>query len=157
MVRMNGTWLVALVGLAIVVGCGGPARDPNRPATVAVTGTVTYNGSPVEGATVTFVTDSKDGRGAVGKTDGSGRFSLTTFDAGDGAIPGSYKVGVAKVELVGVLSEEESNKYLERGENPPPPKERHLVPQKYNSAQNSGLVADVKAEGGNDFTFELTD
>jgi hypothetical protein len=155
---MNRTWLLGVVGALLMAGCGGPAADPNRPQTVAVSGTVTYKGSPVEGATVTFLSDSREGKGAVGKTDASGRFTLMTFAPGDGAVPGTYKVTVRKTETQGgVVSEEEANKYLERGQNPPAPTVKDLLPEKYNSPQTSGLTAEVAQGGENDFKFELTD
>ena len=63
---------ILAVALA-AVGCGG--------GTANVSGVVTLDGKPVEGATVTFTPDSKDGGGvgaSYGKTDAQGRFSLRT-------------------------------------------------------------------------------
>ncbi len=157
MSRFSATWLSGLLVTLIVAGCAGPAGDPNRPKTVPVSGTVTYNGDPVEGATVTFMTDSAEGKGAVGRTDASGHFTLMTFEPGDGAVPGNYKVTVTKTKTEGTLSEEEANKYLERGENPPAPAVTDLLPEKYKSPETSGLTAEVTEGGENNFTFELTD
>ena len=91
---------VRLVGLTVLVftaaGCDG-RRTP-----VAVSGTVTLDGQPVEGATVTFhlVGDDKDGRLATGQTDKTGTFRLTTGNE-DGARPGEYKVVIIKNVLGG--------------------------------------------------------
>jgi hypothetical protein len=84
-----------LVGLTILtlaaVGCGG------RYTPVPVGGTVTLDGKPVEGATVTFhlVGDDAEGRLATGRTDKSGSFRLKTGNE-DGARPGEYKVVIVK-------------------------------------------------------------
>jgi hypothetical protein len=82
--------------LAAAAGCDG------RRAPVPVSGTVTLDGNPVEGATVTFhlVGDDKDGRPAIGQTDKTGTFRLTTGTE-DGARPGEYKVVIVKNVLPG--------------------------------------------------------
>lgn len=157
--RIGGCLLVGAALAPLLAGCGQSVQDPNRPQTVEVTGTVTYNGSPVEGATITFnpATRTAESRGAVGKTDDSGSYQLTTFEAADGAIPASYTVTVAKTETQGALSEEEVNKYYERGETPPKPETKDLLPAKYKTPAESGLTADVTEGGDNVFDFELTD
>jgi hypothetical protein len=69
-----------------LVGCG------TKP--VPVSGVVSLNGTPVEGATVIFMT--ADGNNAAnGFTDSAGMFSLTTGTQ-TGAYPGDYKVIVIK-------------------------------------------------------------
>ena len=86
---------VLLVGLAVLLfagaGCGG-GRAP-----VPVSGTVTLDGKPVEGATVTFhlLGDDKEGRPATGLTDKTGTFRLKTGNE-DGARPGEYAVVITK-------------------------------------------------------------
>jgi hypothetical protein len=83
-----------LVGLTILLfaaaGCG-------RRLPVPVSGTVTLNGKPIEGATVTFhvLGDDKEGRPASGTTDRTGTFHLKTGDE-VGARPGEYKVVIIK-------------------------------------------------------------
>ena len=90
---------IILACLVVVAGCsGGPAVDPNRPATVDAGGTVTYNGQPLEGATVAFLPKTPTDPGASGRTDAAGKFKLTAFAPGDGAVPGSYLVTISKVE-----------------------------------------------------------
>lgn len=80
-----------LVG-SMLVGCGGQSYPPTSP----VSGTVTLDGKPVEGATVTFVPNDSKLRPAAGVTDSSGKYTLTSFRSGDGAMPGEYKVTVSK-------------------------------------------------------------
>jgi hypothetical protein len=88
--------LVALVCVMfLVAGCTGGGKG-NRLATNKVTGKVSMGGSPVPGATVTFSPVTKEIPVATGLTDAQGAFVLTTYDAGDGAVEGSYKVIVYK-------------------------------------------------------------
>ena len=79
-------WLVA-VALLAATGCGG------RP--VGIKGKITLDGQPLAGATVEFVPEG-DGRTAVGITDKEGKFSLSTYKPGDGALRGDYKVVIKK-------------------------------------------------------------
>lgn len=139
-----------LICIALAIGCGGPAVDPNRPATVAVSGKVTRNGQPVEGATVTLLPKTSGGRGASGRTDTSGAFALTTFDPGDGAIPGSYLVTVSKTEI-------EGNSEIQEDPNAPPPVHKDLLPTRYKDPSQSGLTAEIKEGDPNQLAFDLTD
>jgi len=142
---------VALLCPAIVVGCsGGPAANPNRPATVAVSGTVTYNGQPVDGATVAFLPQKPDGTGASGLTDAAGKFTLTAFEPGDGAVPGSYLVTVTKTEAQGGGEVQENSEAT-------PTAPKSLLPEKYGNPQVSGLTAEVKEGEKTEFVFELKD
>lgn len=143
-----------LVLMLLFVGCG-ETVDVDRPETAPVTGSVTYNGQPVEGATVTFMAGASGGRGAVGTTDASGKFQLTTFEAGDGAIPGAYKVKIAKT-VGGAPTAEGGEIMAPPTGGPPTSEEKDELPVKYKDESTSGLTADVK-DGDNDFPFELTD
>jgi hypothetical protein len=85
------TLAVFLLGAAS--GCG---TKPNN--FVKVSGIVTLEGVPLEGAKVTYYPASGDAP-AMGITNRAGRFELSTFDlktlkATDGALPGEYKVTV---------------------------------------------------------------
>ena len=118
----------------------------NRPRTYRVTGTVIMQGKPVEGAVITFVPTATDGDAASAITDADGKYELTTWQAGDGARPGEYRVKVNKQEqatvdlakMVKNLSIEEEQKiYVESKKLPPPAK--CLVPSKYLDESTSGL------------------
>lgn len=145
--------LLVLAMTASFVGCGSPASVEG---VVATTGTVTHQGQPVEGATVTFAPDGS-GRACSGLTDASGRFKMTTLQPGDGSIPGKYKVSVSKSELVGDMSHEETMAYIEQHGKGPTITVKELLPAKYKSTESSGLTAEVTEGGENDFTFDLTD
>ena len=84
-----------LVGLTVLLAAAAGCEGRRTP--VPVTGTVTLDGKPVEGATVTFhlLGDDKEGRPATGQTDKTGAFQLKTGNE-DGARPGEYKVVVIK-------------------------------------------------------------
>lgn len=137
------------VGLA---SCGS-----DRPATVEVKGKVTYKNQPVEGAAVMF--QSTTGKPATGETDAEGNFTLRTFGANDGAVPGDYVVTITKVESV-PPGQPGSDPGRDAGREPPtstrtPPKS--LIPLKYNDTKTSGLKQTVTEDGPNEFAFELTD
>jgi hypothetical protein len=84
--------LLGIVALMSVVGCASGLASAE--------GVVTLDGTPVEGATVSFVpVDDTVGRLANGRTDSSGRFRLSTSGK-PGAKPGDYKVTVIKVKAV---------------------------------------------------------
>jgi hypothetical protein len=83
----KGTALTLLVALAGLCGCGGASK---------VEGVVTLDGTPVDGATVTFVPADDKGIPANGQTDSSGKFTLSTGGK-PGARRGDYKVTVVKV------------------------------------------------------------
>jgi hypothetical protein len=83
--------MLGVLALALVAGAG--CESKGKP--VKVEGTVTLDGKPLSGASVTF-NPVGGGRPSVGTTDSSGHFQLTTFNTGDGALPGDYKVTVRK-------------------------------------------------------------
>jgi len=145
--------LVCMMSLWVLPGCGGANRPANRPETVLTSGTVMYQGKPVAGATVTFVAESPasqstPARGAVGRTDESGQFKLTTFDPGDGVIPGNYRVTVAKMDATAVAENPDPTL-------PPPPPPKSVLPEKFADPNTSGLTAEVKQGGENKFSFDL--
>ena len=71
-----------------------------------------------------------------------GRFTLTTFDKGDGCRIGRAQVVVQK----------QSFHYNAKGEGIT----TYLVPQKYGIPGQSGLDVEVVAGGENDFPLKLT-
>jgi hypothetical protein len=81
-----------VVALAVALAGCGDGRLKRYP----VTGSVVIDGKPAEGAIVAFCPVNPSGElehlRPAGRTDGSGRFELTTYDSGDGAPAGEYKV-----------------------------------------------------------------
>jgi len=137
---------------ATFIGCGGETG----PKVYPVTGTVLYNGQPVDGAVVAFRGESAT-KMATGTTDAQGHFELTTYKPGDGAVPGKHTVTVAKtVQTGGGASGSASME--EALENPPAQAEsRSELPEKYADPATSQLEFTVSDGGANDFTIELTD
>jgi predicted small lipoprotein YifL len=155
----------------VIAGCG-----EKKPATFPVTGTVTLDGKAVEGAQITFVGEPPEKSAAtVTKADGS--YEMATFDAGDGALPGSYKIMVTKypsdpggpspygnppVESTAPVeqsAEAISEAYGKAYSGPPkkgaPPKApANELPMKYASTVTSGLTFTVE-EKPNKFDIQL--
>lgn len=83
--------LLFVVLCIAIAGCT-PGGGANQKTTYKVTGKVTMGGSPVPGATITFSPLDRTNPPAMGVTDTQGVYVLTTYDAGDGAAQGDYKV-----------------------------------------------------------------
>ena len=177
MIRLNvlgvgilgkATWLM-LVATSLTLGCS--VEDSNRPKTYPVNGTVKFNGNAVEGATVTFqLTDGKEN--AIGSTDKSGKYTLSTVSPNDGAVAGQYKVSIVKFEVgetpkgapslpPGQIASGDlpadyappvANNGGARGGAAGP---KNLLPAKYANADSSALRAMVDTRGENKFDFEL--
>jgi len=111
--------LAAFLAVLIMVGMPAlarlhpkPADDPwlkLRPPLHPVAGTLVFEGKPVEGAVVTFVSQAEeDGREylAVSSTDKEGRFWLRTFNSfGDGAVSGRHWIKVEQMVPTGRMVE----------------------------------------------------
>ncbi len=161
----SGVCILIVAALCAGAGCGGPE---GLKGLMPVTGTVTYQGAPVKDANVAFAPEG-GGRAASGRTDDSGKFRLTTLNPGDGAMPGRYKVSVSKIEntdAAAQITAEEMTNMVKGGKAPPmgPMKGKagdkgvtYHVPKKYSTPGDSGLTAEVKEGGTNDFTFDLVD
>lgn len=146
------------------VGCGGSGSL----GTVPVTGSVTLDGEPVEGASVVFSPVTAEGRAAAAKTGPDGKFKLTTQATDDGAVPGSYKVAITKYdrEIMQVDADETDMDALYGAaeaagtdltgsgeDNLGAP--QNLLPEKYKSPNTSGFDVEVQKDGENNFTLEL--
>src|SRR5436190_4338876 len=84
--------VLVFVALLIALGCAGKDRwQAGRPPVVPASGVVTHDGQPLAGANIVFLPKSGS-HTAFATTDEQGKFQLTTFDAGDGAVAGDYDV-----------------------------------------------------------------
>ena len=136
---------MAVLSLIALVGCG---STKSGPATVEVTGTVTLDGTAIDGASVLFSPDVGSGDGRLASqatTDNEGRFKLTTHVGGgkfkSGIVPGKYVVSIMKLDNTTA-----KNTYTPQ---------KNLLPSKYADPQKSQLTADVAAAQANDFQFPL--
>lgn len=89
--------LGGIVVCAAALGCTNQVQedasvDRAAPLLVPVSGTVIYNGAPLEAAVVALLPDT--GPNAVGETDKNGAYKLECFGQ-PGAPPGNYKVAVS--------------------------------------------------------------
>lgn len=116
------------------VGCGdsGPTMAPVR-------GKVLLDGQPLKFGHV--LTQPKAGRGANGEIQPDGSFELSSGRE-PGALVGAHQVAVVAYEQTGSSS-------------PEAPRGKLLTPQRYASAENSGLTIEVTS-GDNTPTIELT-
>ena len=144
---LNGRLCVLVVASLVAVGCGGGASD--KPKCAPVSGTVTYKGQPVEGATVSFWTD-KAPRAATGQTDAKGNFRLTTIDPNDGAIIGSHTVTVVKAAPANTMTA------ADMASGKAPPEVKDPLPAKFADAKTSPLKFEVKS-GSNTAPLEIVD
>lgn len=150
-IRAGGVLLPLAVAACLVWGCGRGTIP-----TVEVTGTVTLDGKPLEGAMVGFYPAS-GGPPATGQTDSAGKFTLK-------APAGKAKVSVSKTKAEGEVKVDQaaagaapagtalSGPPVAGGAPPPTPKS--VVPAKYTNAENSGIVVEVKS-GMQPVTIEL--
>jgi hypothetical protein len=135
--------LALLVSVPFLSGCGA------KP--VKVTGTVTLNGQPVEGATVQFVPVNDGGRPAVGTTGADGGFSLTTIENHDGAMPGEYKVVITynpPVETAPAQNTEQGMKQATQAQSQAKRgKPKYVIPAAYTDPAKTPVRQSVPTDG----------
>jgi hypothetical protein len=130
----------------LAVGCGGA----DHATTYDVSGVVTQRGSPVAGATVSFLpgSSSEGVKSARGTTDEAGRFELKTYFGPEsdvaGALPGDYRVTITKTPA--------SSGIVDPYAGPIPQNE---LPARFADPQQSGLKATVTVDGENAFPFDV--
>ena len=117
-----------LLIMLVLAGCGS-----NLPQTVRVSGRVTFDGKapPAAGSIYFLPVEAAEGfpsRPAIGEFDASGQYRATTFEPGDGLMPGKYIM------------------HIECWQSPPnlegnPVKS--FVPQKYQAANTSGFKVEI--------------
>jgi hypothetical protein len=137
-------WFVAF-GLGMA-GCSDTGDNLPREA---ITGSVTLDGQPLNGA-IQF-TPSSNASGGVAVGGGSpivdGTYSVAREQ---GLVPGKYKVAINAASAPASSS---AGKSGDPGRAPSAIRPKELVPAKYNSATT--LEAEVKEGGSNRFDFKL--
>lgn len=173
---MGNAFRVVVLGCScIVFAAGCPDKGVGGNVKLApADGVVTYKGSPLAGATVTFMPE--DGPLAIAVTDLEGEFTLAS-----GAIPGCA-IGPAKVTITVVApGGGKATEAITMKEGPLTPAEmeaqqkkmatattayqanakagppKSLIPANYADSKTSGLSFTIKADGDNHFTIELKD
>jgi hypothetical protein len=122
-----------------------PGKQRKLVPTYPVGGTLTVDGKPLAGATVTFHAVNENKKGGYtnvcdGLTDERGRFQMSTYTKFDGAPAGEFTVTVVRT----------GRGYYD-GEVP----EKSLLPERYAAPAKSPLRVTIK-DGANDLRLELT-
>lgn len=145
----------AILG-GLLTGCGGT----DRPQMAPVTGRVTYQGKPVAGADVSFMSPASP-RVAAGRTNSEGQYKLSTFNTGDGAVLGEHVVTISKAAPTtgaGTMSADnpgaDYDKAMKEAAKAKPKVDSEL-PAKYADPKESGLTRSVIAGDINSFNFDL--
>jgi hypothetical protein len=159
MQRLNYATAITLVAVA-AAGCGG-GGSASAPKLAKVKGTVTYKGKAIAGALVGFHAENAP-RAAQGTTDSEGRFELTMFNTGDGALVGDNVVTVSKDVAIGNTSttpESAMNMYKKYEDMKKAGQKvgEAEVPEKYRDKTSSPQKNHVEAGKTNEFNIELTD
>ena len=131
---------VACLAAALIAGCG----DRSGLDLAPVSGTVTYNGEPLDHGQVVFIPgEGVPGPSAVGEIGPDGSFRMKSADY-DGAAVGTHKV---TVHCRRPLRPEEAKSLIIP---------ELLIPARYASEEETPLSYTVE-EGDNELDLELTD
>jgi hypothetical protein len=135
-------WTLLMIGCsASLMGCGS-AKD-----THVVQGKVVFSdGTPVQFGDVETLSVEKriNARGKINK---DGTFTLTTYDAGDGAVPGQHKAVVIQMTGSPLIATAKMG--------PVKHEHGHDISAKYRSYDTSGLGFTVEAGKVNEVTFVI--
>jgi hypothetical protein len=120
MTYRHSCWYVTAGFLtAMALGC-----SDGLPERVPVSGRVVIDGQPLTSGTIRF--KPTQGRVATGVIQSDGSFTMSTFEDGDGVVPGTHAVTVS--------SKDESD----------PNRVRYNVPMKYRDPHQSGLSETIE-------------
>ncbi len=145
----------AVLACVLMAGCGEAPAGRGVP----VEGTVTMDGKPLDGATITFMNDTFAG---FGRTDANGKYRLV-----QGALPGVNKVVVSKlppgaVDPTVVLDPENGidagqieAQAMGSGKKVQDLRPKDLVPADYSDPAKTKLTYDVPAGGSTGVDFNI--
>jgi major membrane immunogen (membrane-anchored lipoprotein) len=154
--------VLAVPALLVLGSCG--TTDDGLGKRYPVSGTVKYNGSPLEKGEISFVTeDISKNFGATG-TITNGSYTLSMGGEGDGAQAGKYKVTITAKEDYMEKAQAEYKKVTGGGSPKLLPnfvgkaaaEAKSLVPAGYGDVRTTTLKAEVEAKP-NTFEFNLSD
>lgn len=147
------------MALLAVVGCGKPSDKwmKNLPETVEARGVVLLDGKPAEGVAIVLAPAEAGGHSAMGLSGSGGAFILKAFPSKDGAVPGTYKVGLTRSEQAASKA-----KQIDWGEDaahaaasPATSTVQNTLPAQYAEAAKSGLTLTIPPEGASDLKIEI--
>jgi hypothetical protein len=129
MVRRNTVLVCA--ALAALAGCMG--TGPALPHAVPAKGVIQLaDGGPMREGRLELSPKDKGGVEAFGDVQPDGSFTLTSYKANDGAVPGTYVVTISPYN------------YAARGGSPTPIADAGRISPKYLDAATSNLVVEIK-------------
>lgn len=148
--------ILGSIGLVMLIGCGGEPLPKDLPKTYAVKITVTQDGSPLEGASVSLMPEDTSSRfSAGGITDASGVVIPQTLGMYSGVPAGQYKATITKTDRV----EKASSKKMVRPAPPgAPPRSAdaenlrkeydhfNLVEAEYRDSKKTPLTVNVQTQ-----------
>lgn len=178
---MRQSFLLIVCGALVLTGCGKQGSIKTYP----VSGTVTYNGKPVDQANVVYVPANPDSPRVSGTTDADGKFAVTTFVSSSeilrGAPANEYKVLVTKMKVnvddatakdmanYKDLSDADKMKLAQKMMAGPPPGQggptekaeqkgpTSLLPEKYGDLKTTPLKVTVVSGANDPSEFKLSD
>lgn len=127
---------LALALAAAAPGCG---HDPDAAPAVPAAGTITYKGQPIKAGSITFLPEK--GRPAQGVIE-DGKFTMSTYGDGDGAVAGKHKVGVVATEEAKKTKDYDTSA-------------KFVIPAILGSPEESGLTVEVPPGGSRNIKFEV--
>jgi hypothetical protein len=136
-----GVVVVCCVGVASTVGC----KKADTGGRLAVSGTVKFQGSPLDQGTIEF---TSSGGGPTVFTGGMIKDGSYSVPAEKGLPPGTYRVKISSVAGGAAPAEEMPGM---PAEGAAPPEER--IPAEYNSATTQEVT--VTSDGPNKFDFDI--
>ncbi|MCA9126145.1 MAG: hypothetical protein KDB22_03630 [Planctomycetales bacterium] len=124
-------------------GCG---SGVDLEKTVPVSGTLSYQGTPLEGYKLVFH-PVEDRQGATAESGADGSFVMGTNEPGDGAAPGKHRVSINFIaeRMEGEAGRETFVKLT--------PKVK--VPAKYKNPDTSGIEIEVPESGSESLNIDL--
>ena len=161
--RRSGRCLAVLIvpALFVLASCG---TEDGLGKRYPVSGTVKYNGNPLEKGEISFISeDISKNFGATG-TITNGSYTLSMGGDGDGAQVGKYKVTISSKEDYSEKAEADfkkvtgstSPKLLPNFVAKAAASAKSLIPAGYGDGRTTTLTAEVKPES-NTIPFELSD
>jgi hypothetical protein len=161
--------VLAVSGVLIMTSC---RTDDGLGQRYPVSGTVTYNGNPLEKGSISFVSEDPKGVGATGAIE-NGSYTLSTGGNNDGARAGKYKVAITAKEDASAKAKADFEKARATRKNASGTEElaviprqfvikaeaeaKSLIPAGYGDVRTTTLTAEVKEQSSNPIDFKLSD
>jgi hypothetical protein len=150
---------ILALSLALTSGCSG---DSGQFGTVS--GTVTHNGVPVEGAKVEFHGTTEIQGGArdmfAATTDSNGKYMIAGVGKLPGIPPGMYQVAISKYNSKGFVTGEGMDQgqldAISSDQGPKAAGLKNLLPKQYAIPGSSKLSAQIQAGKNENVSFDLT-